>query len=198
MRSLVVLLVVLASPALADTSSSMPNAPVRHVQAQPARPGYVSGTTIASKPLAHGVRVDVLDLDETRFGEHIIRVALTDGHTWWTAPDDLELRARDCRLGTCVDSTRDAMTIDEADGIAWVRFQISSTLTRNTSNAGDLDRTTHDTAVMGCTLPHDGQPPRCALYDPGVWASSSVSIRGTTLTVNHEATGPTAVVEFAL
>ncbi len=175
MRSLVVL-VALTVPAAADPHSTL--------QATPAKPGLLAGNAIASKVFASGVRVDVLDLAQPQFGEHDYRVALSDGHQWWGAADDVEALGDSCGMGKCRNTTLDRAAITQADGVAWIRFEL--TTQTHVSDPSTPDRTDHTTAVMACKLPVPGAAPSCALYRPLLFATATVTIHGTTVTARGE------------
>jgi hypothetical protein len=187
MRSLCVatLLATATTAAIADPSTTL--------QAEPAKLGQLAGATIATKAFGHG-RIDVLDLAQPEFGEHDLRVAITDGAQWWGATHDIAVLDVDCATGKCLHEALDGVTIDVVGGVAWIRFALVGEVRHNDAMMRDRDRDTRATAVMGCALPKDGGPPRCALFDPGVWQSSSVALRGSTLTVHGELA---QTVEFA-
>jgi len=180
MRSLLV-----ATVAVAATATAVAD-PSEIIHAEPAKPGLLAGTPVATKAFGHG-RIDVLDLAQPAFDEHDLRVVVSDGTRWWGATDDVAIYDVDCATGKCMHDALDRVTVEVAGDIAWVRFERTTEVRHNDPDLRDLDRDTHTTAVIGCSLPHDGEPPHCAKLDPSVLASSTVTIHGTTLTVRDEA-----------
>ncbi len=186
-------LAVLASPAMADQAT--PGATPVH--ATTARSGGAGGFAITSRKLDDGFRVEVLDAGEDNANR--LRVGLTDGQTYWTASQTLDAVTSSCGAGKCVTTAMTRESIDESDGIAWVRFDVVTEVDHNNPDAegdSDHDFTTHTTAVMGCKLPHDKVAPRCAWFAPQVMQSSHVDIFGTTLKVTT-ATGTVDTVELS-
>jgi hypothetical protein len=178
--------VVVAGPAFADSTT---------VRATTARAGVARGFAVASRGFAGDLRVEVLESDPGA-GTPELSVGLSDGHTYWTATQALDQVRSDCGAGKCVTAAITRESIDVADGIAWVRFEVVNEVDHNDPDASDHDFTTHTTAVMGCTLPHDGVAPRCAWYRPGVAQSSHLAITGTTLTVTST-TGAVDTVQLS-
>jgi hypothetical protein len=189
MRTLaIVALAMISAPAVADPSATTT------VRATTARPVQASGFAIASRAVDN-LRIEVLD-NGMDGDSHPLRVSMTDGHTFWTAPQALEAVRESCGAGKCVTTAITRETIEQADGIAWIRFELVNEIDHNDPDASDHDMTTHATAVMGCTLPHDKAGPRCAWYEPGAAQSSKLEISGTTLTVTS-ATGTVDKVELS-
>jgi hypothetical protein len=183
-------LVVLAGPALADSTTT-----TVAIQGKAARVGVARGFAAAGRTVGD-LRVEVLESDPGADAPQL-HVGLSDGHTYWTSTQTLDAVHRDCGAGRCVTTAITRESIDQTDGVVWIRFELVSEIDHNDPEASEHDFTTHETAVMGCSLPHDKIAPRCAWYEPGVLQSSHVDIAGTTLTVTTT-TGTVQTVELAL
>ncbi len=187
MRTLATLavLAMVGSPALADEPTT--------IRATTARSGVSRGFPVASRAV-DDIRVEVVDVG-TDGGNHPLRVDLDD-HTYWTAAQTMDEVKSACRAGKCVTTAITRESIDESNGIAWIRFAVVNEVDHNDPDGTDHDFTTHTTAVMGCKLPHDKAAPQCAWFQPEALESSHVDISGTTLTVTSS-TGTVETVELS-
>jgi hypothetical protein len=165
------------------------------IEGKAAREGVARGFAAATKTVGD-VRVEVLESDPGADAPQL-RVGLSDGHTYWTSTQALDAVHRDCGAGRCVTTAITRESIDQSDGVVWIRFELVSEIDHNDPDASEHDFTTHATAVMGCTVPHDKVAPRCAWYEPGVFQSSHLDTAGTTVTVTTT-TGTVKTVELAL
>ncbi|HEX4492150.1 MAG TPA: hypothetical protein VH914_13160 [Acidimicrobiia bacterium] len=174
---------LISATAFADPAAQPP-AQTIHTEAAAAT--TAGGSVFARASVSHGDQVYVFD--EALEGEdaHDIRVSLTDGKTWWTATETLSVYSAGCGMGKCADMKLTKAVISEAAGVVWIRFEIESSVMHNDPDLHATDIVRHPTAIMGCSLPAAGAAPRCALANPDMFDTSTVTISGTTVTFHGD------------